>query len=92
LDENDQSDLEQLVADGVAKPAVFVQIRRLFHKAGAFEKALRLVQAHRSEAQELADGLAPEALRRLAHYLIETVLEMPAATSSIRRPLAVPAR
>ena len=40
----------------------------------------------------MADNLAPEALRRLAHHLIETVLQQPAATAPTRRPLAVPAR
>ena len=36
--------------------------------------------------------LSPEALARLAHYLIDTVLDEPAASSQSRRPLAVPAR
>jgi hypothetical protein len=51
-----------------------------------------MVDAHRRDAQQLADELTPEALRRLAHYLIQTVLEPPAPPPSTRRPLAVPAR
>jgi geranylgeranyl pyrophosphate synthase len=92
LEDDDRSQLQQLVADGEATPAVFAQIRRLFHRAGAFEKALRLVEEHRREAERMASGFMPEALRCLAHYLIETVLEAPTASSPSRRPLAVPAR
>jgi geranylgeranyl pyrophosphate synthase len=91
LEESDRRQLEQLVAEGDATPPVFARIRRLFHKAGAFEKALRMVDAHRRDARKLADELAPEAFRRLAHYLIETVLE-PTNVETSRRPLAVPAR
>jgi geranylgeranyl pyrophosphate synthase len=92
LDVDDRRELEQLVADGEATPPVFARIRRMFHQSGAFEKALRMVDAHRRDAQQLADELTPEALRRLAHYLIQTVLEPPAPPPSTRRPLAVPAR
>jgi geranylgeranyl diphosphate synthase, type II len=92
LEEGDRRQLEQLVAEGDATPPVFAKIRRAFHKAGAFEKAMRMVETHRREAQQLADELTPEALRRFAHYLIQTVLEPPAATPTTRRPLAIPAR
>jgi geranylgeranyl pyrophosphate synthase len=89
---DDRRELEQLVADGEASPAVFQQIRTLFQQAGAFDSALRLVHEHRQKAVRVADDLAPEALRRLAHHLIETVLQQPAAASDADRPLAVPAR
>ncbi len=92
LEGKERRQLEQLVAEGEATPTVFAQIRRLFQRAGAFEKALRLVDEHRTTRSALADELSPEALGRLAHYLIESVLEQPAATSPPRRPLAVPAR
>lgn len=91
LANDDRAELEQLVADGEATPAVFRQIRTLFAQAGVFEKALKLVHEHRQKAVRVADNLAPEALRRLAHHLIETVLQQPAATSDGGRPLAVPA-
>jgi geranylgeranyl pyrophosphate synthase len=92
LEDDDQRELEQLVAAGQATPAVFAQIRALFEQAGAFEKAMRLVDEHRRDAQAVADSLSPLALRHLAHHLIATVLEQPTATSRPRRPLAVPAR
>ena len=52
LEDDDRRQLEQLVAEGEATPAVFAEIRRLFQQAGAFDKALRLVDEHRREAQQ----------------------------------------
>jgi geranylgeranyl pyrophosphate synthase len=92
LEGKERRQLEQLVAEGEATPSVFAQIRRLFQRAGAFEKALRLVDEHRARARQLANELSPEALGRLAHYLIDTVLDEPAPSSPSLRPLAVPAR
>ncbi|MEX2309215.1 MAG: polyprenyl synthetase family protein [Pirellulales bacterium] len=92
LEDEPREELERLVAAGDATPAVFAKIRRLFQRAGVFEKALQLVTEHRAQAERLAEELMPEALRRLAHHLIETVLEQPAAALPSRRPLAVPAR
>jgi geranylgeranyl pyrophosphate synthase len=92
LEDEDRRQLEQLVADGEATPAVFAEIHRLFQRAGAFDGALQLVAEHRHEAQAVADQLEPDALRRLAHYLIETVLARPATAAPARVPLAVPTR
>ncbi|HJQ79888.1 MAG TPA: polyprenyl synthetase family protein [Lacipirellulaceae bacterium] len=92
LEGKERRQLEQLVAEGEATPSVFAQIRRLFQRAGAFEKALCLVNEHRTRARQLADELLPEALGRLAHYLVDTVLDEPLVSSPSRRPLAVPAR
>jgi len=92
LDEDGRRQLEQLLAAGVTTTAAFGQIRRLFQRAGAFEKAIQLVGEHRAQAERLANELAPPALCRLAHYLIDTVLDPPAAAGPSRRPLAVPAR
>lgn len=92
LEDANRCELEQLVAEGDATPRVFKQIRALFQQAGAFQKALKLVDEHRKQAVRVADNLAPEALRRLAHHLIETVLQPAAATEPSCRTLAVPAR
>jgi geranylgeranyl diphosphate synthase, type II len=98
LDNDDRLELESLVAEGNTTHKTFAEIRRLFQQAGAFEKALELVDEHRAAAQRVADGLSPEALRRLACHMIQTVLEPPSATRTrdagctARRPLAAPAR
>jgi geranylgeranyl pyrophosphate synthase len=92
LDDDDRRQLEKLVANGDATPAVLAEIRRLFERAGAFEDALALVELHRRDAQSVATELEPEALRRLAHYLIDSVLARPATAAFARVPLAVPTR
>jgi geranylgeranyl pyrophosphate synthase len=89
---DDRRELEQLVAEGNATPEVFAEIRRLFKRAGAFEKGLQLVEEHRMIAERIADGFSPDALRRLARHMIETVLEPPSEARAFRRPLAAPAR
>jgi geranylgeranyl pyrophosphate synthase len=98
LPEEERRELERLVAEGNATTAAFAQIRRLFHRAGAFDKALQLVAQHRAQAERVADGLLPEALRRLGRHLIDSVLQPPASKPAreagphLRRPMAVPAR
>jgi geranylgeranyl pyrophosphate synthase len=98
LESGDRSELELLVAEGKATPDVFAEIRRLFEQAGAFEKAIQLVREHRAIAEKVADALTPDALRRLARHMIETVLESPLPppprehAPQARRPLAAPAR
>lgn len=92
LGDAERHQLEQLVADGQTTPAVFDQIRDLYQRAGAFDEARRLVVKHQERAASVADQFKPEALRRLAWFLIETVLEWPAAAGPSRIPLAIPAR
>ena len=79
LDENDQQQLLELahadcqLSDGERLTAV----RRLYEKAGVFETAFRLVDKHQQRAEQVADTLEPDALRRLLYFLVDTVLERP---------------
>jgi geranylgeranyl pyrophosphate synthase len=52
-------------------------VRGLYEKAGVFDTAFRLVDKHQQRAEEVADKLEPEALRRLLYFLVDTVLERP---------------
>ena len=92
LSDADCRQLERLIASGEATPAVIDQVRELYQRAGVFEQAGRLVVKHQERAAAVADQFEPEALRRLAWFLIETVLERPASAGPTRVPLAVPAR
>lgn len=92
LDDEHRARLVQLVAEGEPTPATFAQIRRLYQQAGVFEQAQQLVEQHRKQSEAVADGLAPEALGRLAHYLIDTVLQQPTSPAPSHVPLAIPAR
>lgn len=49
--------------------------RHLYFEAGVFEKAHRLVDKHQQKAEEIADQIEPEELRRLMYYLVDTVLD-----------------
>jgi geranylgeranyl diphosphate synthase, type II len=92
LSDADCRQLEGLIASGEATPAVIDQVRELYQRAGVFEQAGHLVVKHQERAAAVADQFEPEALRRLAWFLIETVLERPASAGPTRVPLAVPAR
>lgn len=79
LPEDKQEELLRLVSDADLPPAARVsRIRELYQEAGVFEQAHRLVDKHQDRAEQIADALQPEELRRLFYYLIDTVLERPA--------------
>ena len=46
----------------------------IFAKARVFEQAEKLIDRHRERAVEIALAIEPEPLKRLFHYLIDTVL------------------
>lgn len=48
--------------------------RELLTKARVFEQAEKLIDRHRERAVEIAMAIEPEPLKRLFHYLIDTVL------------------
>lgn len=79
LSEPQQQELWQLLEDN-ARPAAerMERVRQLYHEAGVFEKASRLVDKHQQRAEAVADQIEPAELRRLFRFLIDTVLERPA--------------
>ena len=58
-------------------------MRQLYQAAGVFEKASRLVEKYQERAEAVADEIEPDELRRLLYYLIDTVLDRPAAEPSV---------
>jgi len=53
------------------------RVRQIYEAAGVFETALQLVDKHQVRAEQVADEIQPEALRRLMYFLVDTVLERP---------------
>ena len=49
--------------------------RHLYFEASVFEKAYKLVEKHQQRAEEVADEISPDELRRLMYYLVDTVLD-----------------
>ena len=71
-----QSELMSLISDATRPDSIRVRrIRQMYNDAQVFEKAHRLVDKHQDRAEAVADEIAPEALRRLLYYLIDTVLD-----------------
>ena len=53
------------------------RVRQLYHQANVFETALDLVDKHQARAEQVADDLDVDPLRRLFYFLVDTVLERP---------------
>jgi geranylgeranyl diphosphate synthase type II len=49
--------------------------RRLFERAGVFDKAEKLIDKFRARAEALADDVEPTELRELLYFLVDTVLD-----------------
>ncbi len=78
LSDDDQAELETLVTDNSQPDEIRInRVRQLYHEAGVFEKAHRLVDKHQQRAEAVADEIQPDELRRLLYYLIDTVLDRP---------------
>ena len=77
LKEADREELLGLLADDCEKSAEVrvSRARHLFFEAGVFDKAYRLVDKHQQKAEEIADLIEPDELRRLFYYLVDTVLD-----------------
>ncbi|MCO8125160.1 polyprenyl synthetase family protein [Stieleria sp. TO1_6] len=83
LDAAGQAELLSLADSecSLSDSARLAAVRRLYEKAGVFETAFRLVDKHQQRAEQVADQLEPEALRRLLYFLVDTVLERPEISS-----------
>ncbi|MDG1874928.1 MAG: polyprenyl synthetase family protein [Mariniblastus sp.] len=62
-------------ASELAAEKKVMRARHLYFEAGVFEKAYKLVDKHQQKAEEIADELQPDELRRLMYYLVDTVLD-----------------
>jgi len=92
LDEAGRRELLALIRADDHPPAQRLALaRQLYQRAGAFEKAHRLVDKYQDRAQAVADDIRPEALQRLMYYLVDVVLERPAATEPQLFQAIVPA-
>ena len=67
--------LHQTDETGPDKTGLVQRVGELFRRAGAFEKANKLVEKYRSRAEALADEVEPTSLRELLYYLVDSVLD-----------------
>jgi geranylgeranyl pyrophosphate synthase len=59
----------------LSREGLVSRVRGLFEKAGAFDKAEKLVEKYRARAEALADEANPTELRELLYYLVDSVLD-----------------
>jgi geranylgeranyl pyrophosphate synthase len=71
----ERAELLQLVSENQPTEATMDRVRQLYVAAGVFDKAHRLVDKYQQRAEEVADAIEPEELRRLFYYLIDNVLD-----------------
>lgn len=71
-----REELLALVSQGDGPDAERVaRVKYLYDLAGVFDKAERLVDKFRAKAEDLADSVAPDELRHLLLYLVDSVLD-----------------
>ena len=76
LDEAGRANLLKLIGDeSVPAETRIAQVRTIYFENQVFEKAEKLVAKHQHKAEEVADNIEPEELRRLLYYLIDSVLD-----------------
>ena len=77
LDEPKRLELEQLVNSDQPSATLLPCLQALYEQGNVFEKADRLVDKYQQRAEQIAEDLEPVELRRLAFYIIDTVLDRP---------------
>jgi len=72
-----REELLRMIADDCELPDAqrIAAVRRLYDQVNVFDLARRLVDKHQARAETVADEIAPEPLKRLFYFLIDTVLE-----------------
>ncbi len=77
LKKDQKQELLDLVSTECSLPPEqrLTRARHLYFEAGVFEKAYRLVDKYQEKAEQIADEIVPEELRRLMYYLADAVLD-----------------
>jgi geranylgeranyl diphosphate synthase type II len=94
LPEDQQTQLLELGSDScpLSELERLNRARRLYETADVFDTALQLVDKHQQRAEQVADEIGPDALRRLFYFLVDTVLERPELPSPSVVSLGVSAK
>lgn len=75
LTASEQSEIFDLLDHDSTTETALSRVRDLYQDAEVFEKAAQFVDKYQQRAEEIADKIQPESLRRLLYYLIDTVLD-----------------
>ena len=74
LSESAQQNILALFDQDPPTETLVARVSELYLAADVFQKAAQLVDKYQQRAEEIADKIEPENLRRLLYYLIDTVL------------------
>ena len=74
LSESAQQNILALFDQDPPTETLVTRVSELYLAADVFQKAAQLVDKYQQRAEEIADKIEPESLRRLLYYLIDTVL------------------
>ena len=74
LSDADRAEMISVLDEGPPSESDLARIRGFYMSAGVFETAEQLVDKYQQRAEEVADQIEPEELRRLLYYLIDNVL------------------
>ena len=77
LDDAARKQFDELTSQRNPTADTVNQVRQIYHQAGIFQQAERLVDKYQERAEAIAESFQPEPLQRLAYYLIDSVLERP---------------
>jgi geranylgeranyl diphosphate synthase, type II len=74
--------------EGAASSPIVERVRRLFQRAGVFDKAEKLIDKFRARAEAIADEMTPTELRELLYFLVDSVLDRQPAPEA--QPVGLP--
>lgn len=74
LSQSAQQNILALFDQDPPTETLVTRVSELYLAADVFQKAAQLVDKYQQRAEEIADKIEPESLRRLLYYLIDTVL------------------
>ena len=78
LSRTSRHELQQVVNDNrLSQDSRINRVRWLYREADVFDRSRQLVDRYQQRAEEIADDVQPDELRRLFYYLIDTILERP---------------
>jgi geranylgeranyl pyrophosphate synthase len=75
LDRSACKELLAVLGDPSAGAEALGAVDRLYRQAGVYDMARVLIDKYHARAREVADAMDPDSLRRLLHYLADTLLE-----------------
>ena len=86
--EEQRQTMQQLVCDDdLTHEHRISQVRQWYEQTNVFETARELVDKYQSRAEEVADEVEPDELRRILYYLVDSILERPAEADVVTIPL-----